>query len=71
MPQPTTEDEVRMWAEQCPLLLRTDYRFAEVTVILHQGKVAGCDIRLKHRYTAASPPAQADDSDHTNGAVRD
>lgn len=70
-PSPTLEECVRQWAEQCPLITCADYRFSEVTIIVHQGRVVGCDIRLKHRYTAdSSPPVEADDSDHTNGAVR-
>ena len=54
------EDAVRLWAESCPFIGCPGYLFSEVTVILHQGKVAGVDVRQKHRYTDASPPNEAE-----------
>jgi hypothetical protein len=58
--QQTIEDAVRLWAESCPFIGCPDYLFSEVTVILHQGRVAGVDVRQKHRYTDASPPKEAE-----------
>jgi len=59
---PTIEEELRAWAEACPLIGYPVYLFAEVTVILHQGMVAGVDVRQKHRYTAQAPPSGGSDS---------
>ena len=59
MPALTTE-EFRQWAEACPLLSRDDYKFADVVIIIHEGRVVGCDVRLKQRYTATSPPQEAE-----------
>jgi hypothetical protein len=63
MPALITE-EFKQWANACPLLSRDDYRYSEVVLIIHQGHVVGCDVRLKARYTATSPPCGGDDSDH-------
>lgn len=63
-PQQTIEELLRPWIAACPVGDHADCQYAEVVIIIHQGRVRGYDIRLKRRFT--HDPPEGGDSDRNS-----
>lgn len=58
MPQ-TIEETLAPWIASCPLADHPDCRHAEVVIKIHQGRVAGWNVTVKH-LMGARPPNEAE-----------